>query len=141
MKQPNALRRIMEANRYRSRMEPDADDLACEKKIAEMQVAAPAARPSDAAGQGDAPVNGTALATLDNSACLPPHADPATVGRAIPAVAQSIVKVCSCCGAQYTHTQWLSLRLRGIQKSPGGSNLELRDCTHCVGTMAVEVFT
>ena len=125
MKQPKSFARIIAKNHAAATVLADF----------------PAAGRSDEQVSKEPRVNGVGPAIFDNSACLPPHADPATVGRAIPAVAQSIVKVCSCCGAQYTHTQWLSLRLRGIQKSPGGPDLELRDCTHCVGTMAVEVFT
>ena len=49
----------------------------------------PAAGRSDEQVSKEPRVNGVGPAIFDNSACLPPHADPATVGRATPAMAQS----------------------------------------------------
>ena len=34
---------------------------------------------------------------------------------------------------------WLSLRLVGIQPSPGGADLELRDCPDCGSCLAIEL--
>lgn len=52
----------------------------------------------------------------------------------------STVKVCTCCKAQYTATQWAELPLKGIQVSDdetGVYELALKNCA-CGSTIGIE---
>ena len=75
---------------------------------------------------GDAPVAGR-------------DGEASTLGRYAAAPA-TIVKQCSC-GWAYTREQWGKLRSRGVQRfnDPNTPDLDLRDCSHCRSTIAIEV--
>jgi len=47
-------------------------------------------------------------------------------------------KSCSC-GTGYTLTAWLKLPFVGAWRWPGGDALEMRNCTACHSTLAVEL--